>query len=117
MLKRFTHVLTWLISLINPPPLNSMTRWQKTARIVLFTATMVVTCILLSMVAAAAIFTLQHEKRLHKGLPELAEDLGIILLSMIVNTLCVLLLLRIKQADQKLIPPSEDPKPPESDSP
>lgn len=107
--RHSTAFLTWLVSLVNPPPLKSMTHFQKTARIVLITATLVVTSILLSMVAAAAIFTLQHERDMLGGWAQLMGDIAIILVSMIVNTLCVLVLLRIKNADQKLIPPTVPP--------
>jgi len=36
-------------------------------------------------------------------------DLGLILFSMVVNTACVMVLLKIKNADQKLIPPPKNP--------
>ena len=107
--RHSTAFLTWLISLINPPPLKSMTHFQKTARIALITATLVVTSILLSMVAAAGIFALQHERDMAGGWSQLMADIAIILVSMIVNTLCVLVLLKIKNADQKLIPPTAPP--------
>jgi len=38
---------------------------------------------------------------------DLLRDLGIIFVSMVVNTICVIVLLQIKKADRKLIQPPE----------
>jgi len=107
--KRSTATLGWLISLINPPPLRTMTRVQKVARVFVFTMVLLMICILSSMLAAAGIFILQHASHMFSGFSELIGDLGIIFFSMVVNALCVMVLLKIKAADQSLIPPKETP--------
>ena len=112
MATRSTSVLSWLISLVNPPPLHTMSRWQKGARVILFTTTLIVISILSSMLAAVGIFVVQHARHMISGIPQLAEDIGIIFLSMLVNTLCVMALLKVKNADQRLIPPAETPTDP-----
>jgi hypothetical protein len=112
--KRSTTLLVWLISLINPPPLQSMSRLQRVARVFLFTVALVLICILSSMLAAIGIFVFQHLRDLFRGIPLLAGDLSIIFVSMLVNALCVMVLLKIKHTDQKIIPPSETPPPPQA---
>ncbi len=115
MTTRSTTVLTWLISLVNPPPFESMSRRQKAARILLFTVTLVMVSILSSMLAAVGIFAVQHMRHMMSGLPQLAEDIGIIFVCMLINSLCVLGLLKVKNADQKLIPPTEHTAPTDPD--
>lgn len=99
----------WLISLINPPPLMAMTRLQKVFRVFVFTLATITICILSSMFAAAGIFIFQHVTRMFNGFTEMIGDLSIIFVSMLVNALCIMVLLKIKHADQKLIPPQELP--------
>jgi hypothetical protein len=108
--KRSITVLAWLVSLINPPPLQAMTQMQKVFRVFVFTMATVTICVLSSMFAAAGIFLFQHATRMFSDFPELIGDLGIIFVSMLVNALCVMVLLKIKNADQKLIPPQEPPR-------
>ncbi len=90
-----------------------MSVWQKVGRVFLFTTTVVVLCILLSMLAAATIFTTQHARRAIDNTPEFMNAIGIILVSMLVNTLCVMGLLAIRRADHKLVPPAAHTAPAE----
>jgi len=106
--KRSTTVLAWLISLVNPPPRASMTRMQKVSRVFLFTMALLMVCVISSMAAAVGIYALQRGHQMLMGFPMLVDDVAIIAASMIVNTICVLVLLRIKHADQKLFPPPDD---------
>jgi hypothetical protein len=108
--KRSTALWGWLISLINPPPLKAMTQLQKVARVLLFTMALIVICIITSMLAAVGLFLLQHVHRMFTNHAETIGDIGIIFISMLINALCVMVLLKIKHADQKLIPP-EGPTP------
>jgi hypothetical protein len=116
MANRSFSILDWLIHLFAPPPLASMTQAQKVGRVFVFTIALVVICILLSMFAAAGIFTLEHMRKMAGGSSELLSDLGIILVSMLVNTLCVIVLLEVRKADRKLIPPMETPVEPKIES-
>jgi len=113
--KRSTTVLAWLISLVNPPPRDSMTRLQKVSRVFLFTMALMMLCIICSMAASVGIYILQRGHQMLLGFPMLVDDVAIIGASMIINTICVLVLLKIKSADQKLFPPPDDvpaaPKP------
>ena len=111
--KRSTTILTWLISLVNPPPRASMNRMQKVNRVFLFTMALLMICIISSMAAAVGIYALQRGQQMLMGFPMLVDDVAIIGACMIVNTICVLVLLKIKSADQKLIPPPDDPVSPE----
>ena len=108
--------MTWLISMVNPPPLHLMSRLQKIARVILFTITLLMLCILTSMFAAVGIFAFQHASHMFSGIPQLVGDIGIVFVSMLVNTLCVLVLLKVKSADEKLIPPTEPPTQPGGDT-
>jgi len=86
-----------------------MTRAQKVGRVFVFTLTLVVISIFFSMLAAAGIFALEHARRMAGGFPELAGDLAIIFVSMMINAVCVIVLLEVRKADRKLIPPPEAP--------
>ena len=83
-----------------------MTLAQKLGRIFLFTTTLVIISVLSSTLAAAAIFAFQHSLKTSGGYAELAGDVGIIYFSMMVNAVCVIVLLGIRKADHKLIPPA-----------
>jgi hypothetical protein len=109
MINRSFAILTWLLNLFAPPPLDSMNHAQKIGRVLVFTAALVVMCILISMLAAVGVFALEHARRMAGGGSELLGDLGIIFVSMVINTVCVLVLLEVRKADRKLIPPSETP--------
>ncbi len=103
--------------MVNPPPLHAMSYWQKMGRIFLFSTTLIMISVLSSMLAAVGIFTLQHVRHMMSGAPQLLGDIAIILVCMLINTLCVMVLLKVKNADQRLIPPTEPPTKPEIDSP
>lgn len=96
-------LFSWLLSLVNPPPRDSMTTLQKVARVFFFTTSLIVICILLSMMAAVGIYTIQHIYHWGRGIPGLMADLGIIFVSMLVNTFCVVVLLKVKNADLLLM--------------
>ena len=116
--KRRVTLVKWLISLVNPPPLRRLSNAQKVSRVITFSASLVMVCILSSMIAAVAIFVLQHVYHLLRGEAALIGDLLIIFVSMLVNTLCIMVLLHIKSADEKMIPPEETkPHGTETDSP
>jgi len=93
----------WLLSLFDPPPLESMTRLQKIGRICLFVTSLFLISVFSSSLAAAGIFTIQHVYRWTSGFPALVSDLGIIFFCMVINTLCVFVLLEVKKADRKLL--------------
>jgi hypothetical protein len=106
-MNRFSEILPWLAHLFNPPPLESMTLTQKVGRVFLVALTLVVICILSAMLGALGIFLAQKAHGMLASTPELLDDLAIIFASMIVNTICVIVLLEIRKADRKLIPPPE----------
>jgi hypothetical protein len=93
--------------MINPPPREDMSYLQKVGRVLLFTATLVLICILSSMLAAVGIFCIQLAHHILTGSEVLISDLVIIFISMVVNAFCVVILIKVKHADQKLIPPEE----------
>ena len=112
MLKHPISIFAWLLELFDPPPRESMTRLQKIGRTFLLTGTLVVVCILSAMLGAAGIFIFQKEHDMANSARELLRDLGIIFVSMIINTFCVMVLLQIRKADRKLIqPPAVSAKP------
>lgn len=115
MLKQPFSILAWLVNLFDPPPLQSMSRNQKVGRVFLLTGTLVVVCILTAMLGAAGIFLMQRGHDMISNVRDLLRDVGIIFVSMIVNTICVIVLLEIRKADHKLIQPTEPTTKPESD--
>ena len=110
-MNRPSGIFAWLANLFDPPPLESMSLTQKVSRVFLVALTLVVICILTAMLGALGIFLVQKAHGMLGGAPELLDDLAIIFVSMIVNTICVIVLLAIKRADRKLIPPPKNSLP------
>jgi len=99
-------VLTWLLNLFDPPPLSSMTLAQKAGRIFLFCATLVVGSILVAMLGAVGLFVMEKGREMD-SMPEFLNGLGIIVVGIVVNAICVFVLLHFKKADTKLVPPRD----------
>jgi hypothetical protein len=98
-------LLAWLLSLFNPPPLASMSGKQKIGRAFLVTLTLLVACILTAMLGAVGIFVIQRTRDMLTSIPKLMGGLEIIFASVLVNAICVVVLLHIRKAERKLIPP------------
>ena len=94
----------WLMELFNPPPLSSMTLAQKTGRILLFTAALVIASILFAMAGAVGLYIMERGREL-RDVPQFYHGLVIVLVGIAVNVGCVFVLLQIKKADTKLLPP------------
>ena len=104
MLNRSIALLAWLMNLFAPPPLASMSVAQKMGRTFLVTMTLVVICILTTMMGALGIFVIQRGRAMLGSIPELLRGLEIVFAGICVNAICVAVLLHIKRADRKLIP-------------
>ena len=96
----------WLMELFNPPPLKSMSLTQKTGRILLFTAALVIGSILFAMVGALGLYLMERGREL-RDVPQFYHGLVIVMVGVAVNVGCVFVLLQIKKADTKLLPPEE----------
>jgi len=105
MINRSLAVLAWLVNLFNPPPRDSMSLTQKIGRIFLVALTLTISCILAAMLEAVIIFVIQRGHAMLSSIPELLSGLEIILAGICVNAVCVAILLQIRKADRKLIPP------------
>jgi hypothetical protein len=99
-------ILSWLLKLFDPPPLSSMTFNQKVGRALLLTATLVVGSILVAMLGALGLFVMERGREIGST-PELLKGVGIILVGIAVNATCVAILIHIKRADTKLVPPKK----------
>jgi hypothetical protein len=97
---------SWVIDLFNPPPLKSMNLAQKAGRVLLFTAALVIASIVFAMVGAVGLYIAERGREL-RDVPEFYHGLLIVLVGIGVNVGCVFVLLQIKKADTKLMPPSE----------
>jgi len=107
-LRVFTYpfsLFSWLLYLFNPPPLETMSLRQKIGRVCLITVTLVVSCILFSMVMALGIFLVERSRAMLANTPELINGLAILLVSLGVNAVCVIILFQIRKTDRKLMPP------------
>jgi hypothetical protein len=104
MLNSSFALLAWLINLFAPPPLASMSLAQKLSRSFLVTLTLVVICILTTMLGAVGIFMIERGRNMLGSVPELLRGLEIIFTGICVNAICVAVLLQIKKADRKLMP-------------
>ena len=109
VLNRLINFFGWFATLFNPPPRETMSQVQKIIRSFFVTLVLVVTCTLVSMALALGIFVIEKGHRLLLTVPMLVNGVIIILVSGCVNTVCVLILLRVQKMDQKLIPPKEEP--------
>jgi hypothetical protein len=96
----------WLMELFNPPPLSSMNLAQKTGRILLFTAALVIASILFAMVGALGLYLMERGRELG-DVPQFYHGLLIVTVGVAVNVGCVFVLLQIKKADTKLLPPEK----------
>ncbi|HEX4139765.1 MAG TPA: hypothetical protein VHY09_05415 [Candidatus Methylacidiphilales bacterium] len=96
----------WLVELFNPPPLKSMTLFQKTGRILLFTASLVIGSILFAMAGALGLYLMERGREL-RDTPQFYHGLLIVMVGVGVNIGCVFVLLQIKKADHKLLPPEK----------
>ena len=94
------------MELFNPPPLSSMNLAQKTGRILLFTAALVIASILFAMVGAVGLYIMECGREL-RDVPEFYHGLMIVTVGVGVNIGCVFVLLQIKKADTKLLPPEK----------
>ena len=97
---------SWVMELFNPPPLKSMTLTQKTGRVLLFTAVLVIASIIFAMVGAVGLYIMERAREL-RDTPQFYHGLLIILVGIAVNVSCVFALLQIKKADTKLMPPPD----------
>ncbi len=83
-----------------------MTVGQKIGRVLLFSSTLIVGSILVAMLGALGLFIMQRGLEL-SSVPEFMQGLGIVVTGIIVNLACVFILLQIKKADHKLVPPKK----------
>jgi hypothetical protein len=103
MLPRPSSLLAWLLSLFDPPPLETMNWAQKVARVFVVTVTLLLSCVLLSMLSSLIIFIVQRGWQMLHGGSHLLAGLVIILAGISVNVVCVMILVEISRADAKLI--------------
>jgi hypothetical protein len=96
----------WVMGLFNPPPLEAMNLRQKTGRVLLMTAALVIASILFAMLGAVGLFIMEKGRELRDA-PEFYNGLVIVLLGVAVNAACIFALLQIKKADTKLVPPGK----------
>ena len=106
MTKRITALFAWLLNLFDPPPLVAMSFKQKVGRVILLSGTLVIGSIIVAMLGALGLYLMERGRELGNT-PEFINGLGIILLGVSVNTLCVMALVQLKRADTKLMPPKK----------
>jgi len=83
-----------------------MTTAQKAGRVIALTSTLVVGSIIVAMLGALGLYLVQKGREIGST-PELLKGLGIIFVGVIVNVVCAFILLQIKRADAKLVPPKK----------
>ena len=109
-IKRFFAPLislaAWLLNLFNPPPLESMNVAQRTGRVFVLALTVVIGSILFAMVGTLGLYVMERGREL-RDTPQFYHGLVIVLVGIAVNVGCVFVLLQIKKADTKLMPPEE----------
>jgi hypothetical protein len=96
----------WIMELFNPPPLESMTVTQRTGRVVMMTLALVLASIVFAMAGAVGLYVMERGREL-RDTPQFYHGLLIVLVGVAVNVGCVFVLLQIKKADTKLMPPDD----------
>jgi hypothetical protein len=107
VIKRSADLLTWIVNLFNPPPLDSIKLPQKAARVLLLTATLVVGSILVAMLGALGLYLMERGRELGSA-PEFMNGVVILLVGILVNGSCVVVLVQMKRIDNHLMPPSKN---------
>ena len=97
-------VVMWLMNLFDPPPLVTMTFRQKVGRVVLLSTTLVIGSIVVAMLGAVGLYLIEKAHELDST-PEFLQGLAVIVVGVGVNGLCLAILLQVKRADHKLLPP------------
>lgn len=80
--------------------------FQRTGRVLLLTATLVISSILFAMIGALGLFLMERAREL-RNTPFFYQGLMTLLIGMAVNIACVLILLQVKKADQRLMSEAE----------
>ena len=96
-----------MINLFNAPPRESLSLAQRTGRIFLVSLTLIVASVLFAMLGAVGLYLMERGREMGDA-PEFLNGLGIVLVGVGVNIACVFVLLQIKKADRRLIPPKDD---------
>jgi len=78
---------------------------QKAGRVILLSTTLVVASILVAMLGALGLFVMEWGREMGNA-PEFVNGIGIIFVGICVNAACVIVLVQLKKADNKLVPPS-----------
>ncbi len=104
-MKHVFAIGPWLVELINPPPRESLSLLQKSARVVLVTITIVTLCVIAALALSLACFAWQRSRDFLAGVPQLRNAVIILATSLVVNVACVCTLLQLKRLDRKLVPP------------
>ncbi len=81
-----------------------MTLAQKAGRVFLLSITLIIASILLSMIGAVGLYLMERGHELGDA-PEFWRGVLIILVGVAVNSTCIFVLIQIKNADTKLLPP------------
>lgn len=103
-MKHLFAIGPWLMELINPPPRDSLSLWQKGFRAILVTVTIVTLCVILALVVSLGFFAWQRSSEFLEGAPQVRNCLLILVASALVNAACIYTLLQIKRLDEKLVP-------------
>ena len=106
ILHSFAALFTWLIALFDPPPLASLSLFQKTGRVFLLSFTLVIASILFAMLGAVGLYLMERGRELD-SMPEFWQGVWIILVGVGVNAGCIFVLIQLKKVDNKLLPPPE----------
>jgi uncharacterized membrane protein YidH (DUF202 family) len=103
-MKLVFSIAPWLMDLINPPPRDSLTLFQKSLRAALVTVTIVTLCVVFALVISLGLFSWQRGRELMEGAPQVRNGITILVASILMNAVCIFTLLQIKKLDRKVIP-------------
>ncbi|MCE0484782.1 MAG: hypothetical protein LV479_11165 [Methylacidiphilales bacterium] len=80
---------------------------QKIGRVFLLGGTLIIGSIIAAMLGTVVLFLIERGRQFTQA-PEFFNGLGILALGFLVNAACVAILIQMKRADNKLIPPRKN---------
>jgi biotin transporter BioY len=83
-----------------------MSYLQRASRVLVFTLALVIASIIFAVVGTVGLYIMERGREL-RDTPQFYHGLLIVLVGIAVNVGCVFVLLQIKRADTKLLPPDK----------
>jgi hypothetical protein len=102
-MKNLHSIGSWLMELFNPPLRDSMSLGQKAGRVLLVTVTLVTLSVIVALVLALVLFSIDSGGKVLASVPNFANAAKILLSSIAVNVISIMLLFQVRRFDHRLM--------------